>query len=150
MRLRLNVLIPLAVFAVPCVFAQTTGVIRGTVTDPSGAVIGGAKVTAILQGTNTNRTTTSDPRGEYVLPTLAVGKLPARQREALAWEPKVPIVYTNVVIRDWTSWKKLGNQLRICSRLLPRPRESRSDGEPRPVPLLSQTATAHRGRLRLH
>src|SRR5690348_18032611 len=74
MRLRLNVLTAFAVFALPCVFAQTTGVIRGTVTDPSGAVIGGAKVTAILQGMNTNRTTTSDPRGEYVLPTLAVGK----------------------------------------------------------------------------
>ena len=74
MRLRLKVLTAFAVFALPCLFAQTTGVIRGTVTDPSGAVIGGAKVTAILQGTNTNRTTTSDPRGEYVLPTLAVGK----------------------------------------------------------------------------
>ncbi|HET9320963.1 MAG TPA: carboxypeptidase regulatory-like domain-containing protein, partial [Bryobacteraceae bacterium] len=74
MRLHLNVLTAFAVFALPCVFAQTTGVIRGTVTDPSGAVIGGAKVTAILQGTNTNRTTSSDSRGEYVLPTLAVGK----------------------------------------------------------------------------
>ena len=74
MRLRLNVLTAFAVFALPCAFAQTTGVIRGTVTDPSGAVIGSAKVTAILQGTNTNRTTTSDSRGEYVLPTLAVGK----------------------------------------------------------------------------
>ncbi len=74
MRLRLNVLTAFAVFALPCAFAQTTGVIRGTVTDPSGAVIGGAKVTAILQGTNTNRTTSSDSRGEYVLPTLAVGK----------------------------------------------------------------------------
>ena len=74
MRLRLNVLTAFAVFALPCVFAQTTGVIRGTVTDPSGAVIGGAKVTAILQGTNTSRATTSDSRGEYVLPTLAVGR----------------------------------------------------------------------------
>jgi spermidine dehydrogenase len=35
-------------------------------------------------------------------------ELPARQREALAWEPKVPIVYTNVVLRNWTSWKRLG------------------------------------------
>jgi len=35
-------------------------------------------------------------------------ELPAKQREALAWEPKVPIVYTNVVIRNWTSWQKLG------------------------------------------
>jgi len=42
-----------------------------------------------------------------VIPYICT-ELPARQREALAWEPKVPIVYTNVVIRDWTSWKKLG------------------------------------------
>ena len=34
-------------------------------------------------------------------------ELPARQREALAKEAKVPIVYTNVVLRNWTSWKKL-------------------------------------------
>jgi len=35
-------------------------------------------------------------------------ELPATQREALAWEPKVPIVYTNVVLRNWTSWQRLG------------------------------------------
>jgi len=34
-------------------------------------------------------------------------ELPAGQREALAKEAKVPIVYTNVVLRDWTAWKKL-------------------------------------------
>ena len=35
-------------------------------------------------------------------------ELPGKQREALAWEPKVPIVYTNVALRNWTSWQKLG------------------------------------------
>jgi spermidine dehydrogenase len=35
-------------------------------------------------------------------------ELPAKQREALAWESKVPIVYTNVVLRNWTFWQKLG------------------------------------------
>jgi spermidine dehydrogenase len=34
-------------------------------------------------------------------------ELPAKQREALAREAKVPIVYTNVLLRNWTSWKKL-------------------------------------------
>ena len=34
-------------------------------------------------------------------------ELPARQREALAWEAKVPIVYTNVVLRNLNAWKKL-------------------------------------------
>ena len=35
-------------------------------------------------------------------------ELPAKQREALAWEVKVPIVYTNVVLRNFDAWKKLG------------------------------------------
>ena len=74
MNRRLIVLAVVAAYAIPCAFAQTTGVIRGTVTDPSAAVIGGARITAILQGTNTNRTTTSDIRGDYVFPTLPVGK----------------------------------------------------------------------------
>jgi spermidine dehydrogenase len=39
----------------------------------------------------------------YVCP-----ELPAAQREALAYAIKVPIVYTNVLTRDWTAWKKLG------------------------------------------
>lgn len=35
-------------------------------------------------------------------------ELPEPQRQALADSAKVPIVYTNAVIRDWTSFKKLG------------------------------------------
>ena len=34
--------------------------------------------------------------------------LPSRQREALAYGIKAPIVYTSILIRDWTSFKKLG------------------------------------------
>jgi spermidine dehydrogenase len=41
-----------------------------------------------------------------VIPYLCP-ELPARQREALAWETKVPIVYTNVVLRNFDAWKKL-------------------------------------------
>ena len=64
----------LALVSLHCAIAQTTGVIRGTVKDPSGAVIGGAKITAIVQATNATRTAASDIRGEYVFPTLPVGK----------------------------------------------------------------------------
>jgi Carboxypeptidase regulatory-like domain len=64
----------LAMVSLHCAIAQTTGVVRGTVKDPSGAVIGGAKITAIVQATNATRTATSDIRGEYVFPTLPVGK----------------------------------------------------------------------------
>ena len=35
-------------------------------------------------------------------------ELPAKQKEALAYEVKVPLVYTNVLIKSWTSFQKLG------------------------------------------
>jgi spermidine dehydrogenase len=34
--------------------------------------------------------------------------LPQGQREALAQNVKAPIVYTNVLVRDWHAWKRLG------------------------------------------
>ena len=39
----------------------------------------------------------------YLLP-----ELPEEQREALAYPPKVPLVYSNVLIRNWTSFVALG------------------------------------------
>jgi spermidine dehydrogenase len=35
-------------------------------------------------------------------------ELPEAQREALAYAVKVPIVYTNVLLRDWTAFAKVG------------------------------------------
>jgi spermidine dehydrogenase len=35
-------------------------------------------------------------------------ELPKPQREALALAVKSPILYTNVLLRDWKAWKKLG------------------------------------------
>ncbi len=35
-------------------------------------------------------------------------EIPKEQRDALAYGPKVPLVYTNVFIRNWTSFQKLG------------------------------------------
>ena len=35
-------------------------------------------------------------------------ELPASQREALAFAVKAPILYTNVALRNWQAWKKLG------------------------------------------
>ena len=52
---------------------QITGNIRGTVTDPSGAVIRGAAVTAQQAETGLSRTTTTDRDGNYVLLELPVG-----------------------------------------------------------------------------
>ena len=54
-------------------WAQTTGTIRGTVFDPSGAVVPGARVGAILGGTYVARTTNTAPDGDYIFPELPVG-----------------------------------------------------------------------------
>jgi hypothetical protein len=56
------------------VFAQQiTGSIRGTVTDPSGAVVEGAAVSARQAETGLMRSTTTDHGGAYVLLELPVG-----------------------------------------------------------------------------
>jgi Carboxypeptidase regulatory-like domain/TonB dependent receptor len=52
---------------------QITGNIRGTVADPSGAVIVGAEVTAQQTETALSRSTTTDRNGSYVLLELPVG-----------------------------------------------------------------------------
>ena len=52
---------------------QTTATIVGNVTDTSGAVVVGAKVTATDTATNTVRTTVTDSAGQYTLPSLPTG-----------------------------------------------------------------------------
>jgi hypothetical protein len=52
--------------------AQAVGAIIGTVTDPSGAVIVGAKVTAINSGTQVARSTLTTGAGTFTIPNLAV------------------------------------------------------------------------------
>ena len=52
---------------------QITGSIRGTVTDPAGATVPGASVSAIQIETGLTRTTVTDRSGEYVLLELPVG-----------------------------------------------------------------------------
>jgi hypothetical protein len=55
-------------------FAQsTTQSLQGLVTDNSGAVITGAKVTMTNQGTNVSVTTTTNETGNYSFPLVAVG-----------------------------------------------------------------------------
>jgi hypothetical protein len=54
--------------------AQTDrGVITGTVKDASGAVVPGARVTAVQVSTNTSYKTTTTTAGDYTVPSLPVG-----------------------------------------------------------------------------
>jgi hypothetical protein len=48
--------------------------VYGTVTDSSGAVIAGVKVTATNVGTNISWTTTTDVGGQYAIPDLPIGQ----------------------------------------------------------------------------
>ena len=54
-------------------FAQSTTLLRGTVTDPQGAVITSAVVTLSNAGTGFTRAVTTDQRGEYQFVQVAPG-----------------------------------------------------------------------------
>jgi Carboxypeptidase regulatory-like domain/TonB dependent receptor len=64
----------LCVFAAVAVKAQVpTGTINGAVTDPGGAVVTGASVTATNQTTTVARTTVTNSDGLYIIPDLPAG-----------------------------------------------------------------------------
>jgi Carboxypeptidase regulatory-like domain/TonB dependent receptor len=54
-------------------FGQTTGTIVGKVSDPSGALVAGATVTAQNVGTRYTRDAVTNSEGEYVIPSLTIG-----------------------------------------------------------------------------
>ncbi len=51
-------------------YGQATGSFSGTVSDNSGAVVAGAKVTVVLQATNATREANTDSTGHYLIPLL--------------------------------------------------------------------------------
>jgi Carboxypeptidase regulatory-like domain len=57
----------------PLLHSQATGSFSGTVSDNSGAVVAGAKVTVTAQATNVSRDSTTDASGHYLVPLLGVG-----------------------------------------------------------------------------
>ncbi|MFN0166130.1 MAG: TonB-dependent receptor domain-containing protein [Bryobacteraceae bacterium] len=63
-------------------FGQATGTILGTVKDTSGAVVVGAKITLVNEGTGVTRSVTADPTGSFLIPRLPVGSYTARAEQA--------------------------------------------------------------------
>ncbi len=62
----------------PYLFAQTTGEVRGTIKDPSGAVIVGAEISAAMSGGGVERRAVTDAKGDYDLPSVPVGAYTVR------------------------------------------------------------------------
>jgi hypothetical protein len=67
----LAVVLAALIFVSSGAWAQGYGSIRGTVTDPTGAVVSGAQVTAIQAGTGLAMKTSTGGEGVYIFPTLA-------------------------------------------------------------------------------
>ena len=68
-----RVLAALIIFAGLLAAQTNTGVIRGTVTDPSGAVIAGAKITAVNAGTGLQYSAVSTEAGLFSIPDVPAG-----------------------------------------------------------------------------
>src|SRR5712672_2056335 len=73
MRARIIILVFVLLAAVSLSAQTFRGTILGTVTDPSGAVVAGAKVTVKNVGTGLERTTDTSADGSYALPELQIG-----------------------------------------------------------------------------
>jgi outer membrane receptor protein involved in Fe transport len=54
--------------------AQSTAILQGTITDPSGAVVPSAKIVVKNQATGVEWNSQSDNAGQYLVPALPVGK----------------------------------------------------------------------------
>src|ERR1700681_2011241 len=63
----------LASAVIPMLAQTDRANLTGTVTDPSGAVVAGASVTAVATGTAINRTTETNSKGIYSLSALPIG-----------------------------------------------------------------------------
>src|ERR1051326_7400170 len=72
-NMRLVTVTLLILLCVPLWAADPTGTIAGTVLDPSGAAIVGAKVTATNINTGLKREATTASDGGYVFPLVPVG-----------------------------------------------------------------------------
>jgi hypothetical protein len=72
--MKVRIILTFVLLAAVSLSAQTfRGTILGTVTDPSGAVVAGAKVTVKNVGTGQERTTETSTDGSYALPELQIG-----------------------------------------------------------------------------
>jgi len=70
---RLLLFLALSMLLPPSALAQSTGRIRGVVSDAQGGLVPGATILVRNQSTGEERTTVSDRQGDFVVPALPVG-----------------------------------------------------------------------------
>ena len=97
----LALLVTVAALSDLCI-AQTasTGALTGTVTDPTGAVVTGARVTATNESTAESRTTVSDADGDYRIPLLPPGEYSVEVSSTgfkTATLPNISVVVTEII-----------------------------------------------------
>lgn len=66
----------------PTLYGQANGSFSGTVTDKTGSVVSGARVTVASQGTGLSRESTTDASGHYLVPLLPVATYTLRVESA--------------------------------------------------------------------
>ena len=69
-------------FVCPTLYGQASGSFSGTVTDKTGSVVSGAKLTITSQGTGVAREATTDASGHYIVPLLPVANYTLRVESA--------------------------------------------------------------------
>jgi hypothetical protein len=72
-RIRLTAFVAIFFCIVPMAFAAITGLVSGTITDVSGAVVPGVEVTAVNEATGISFKVQTDSKGYYTFPALDVG-----------------------------------------------------------------------------
>ena len=82
MKARLGTLVLVLLLAVGTVWGGVTASISGTVTDPTGAVVPGASVTALNTDTGISTSTQTNTQGFYSFPVLPTGKYEVTIRAA--------------------------------------------------------------------
>jgi len=114
-RIAASVLVFLSLFA-GSAFAQTTvaqGSIQGTITDPTGAVIGGARVTIINKSTGAASTTTTTAAGTYNSGGLIPGNYVVRVEAKGFKTSQLPVVVQVTVTASGNVKLELGQEATV-------------------------------------
>jgi carboxypeptidase family protein len=99
----INRLIALSLLFVACLSAQTgTGSVQGTIKDPAGAIVPGARVALVHTQTSRQYDTTANEVGFYLLPALQPGayKITVQAAGMQTWEAQLLLQVGQTAVAD--------------------------------------------------